>query len=90
MSIDIEYDGVYPNLCAGMLQVVVAGVCWQFPERCLSSGGSVFFDEDGHEEVEGGPWTIVRWPARFPDNRKRDVEAAVNEQIPWGCCGGCI
>lgn len=90
MDIKIEYDGKFPNLCAGTLVVTVAGRRWSFPSYCLSSGGSVWFDGEWSEHVESGTWSINDWPDGFPSEHKEAVEDAVNAEIPHGCCGGCI
>jgi hypothetical protein len=89
-NIIIKYDGDYPNLCSGKLIVIVDGKEWIFPDWCLSSGGSVWFSDDWEEHVEEGAWTITNWPKKFPDDLKDKVERRVNEEIPHGCCGGCV
>ncbi len=90
MDIKIKYNGKYPNLCSGKLIVVINGIKWVFPDYCLSSGGSVFFNEDWGEQIESGPWSISEYPEGFPANLKEAVTVAVNDNIPHGCCGGCI
>lgn len=85
MNIKIEYDGEYPCLCSGTLIVYIKYV---FPEYCLNSGGSIGFSWDYN--VTKGPWTITKWPKDFPENLKDKVLEKVNNEIPWGCCGGCI
>ena len=90
MKIEIEYNGNYPNLCRGDLVATIDGERWEFPSYCLSSGGSVWFDDDWNEHVEVGEWTVSDWPTGFPDELKTRVEEAVNENIPHGCCGGCV
>ena len=90
MDIQISYDGEYPNLCSGKLIVYIDGKSWEFPDYCLVSGGSVWFDNDWCEHVEKGPWSIEEWPDGFPDEMKQPVECAVNSSIPLGCCGGCV
>jgi len=89
-EIKIIYDGAHPNLCSGKLIAVVDGVKWVFPDYCLSPGGSIGFDDDWNEHVEQGPWTITEWPGLLPENLKEPIEDAVNEQVEWGNCGGCI
>jgi len=86
----LSYDGQYPNLCSGTLIVTIGSTEWVFPSHCLSSGGRVTFDENWSENVEQGEWTINQWPEGFPENLKYIVEQKVNEEIPWGCCGGCV
>jgi len=90
MSIKVQYDGSYPNLCSGKLILTIDNKRWVFPDYCLSSGGSVSFDEDWQEDVTSGPWAISEWPEGFPEDLKEAAEDAVNAEIDWGCCGGCI
>jgi len=90
VKIEIEYNGNYPNLCRGDLVATIDGKRWEFPSYCLESGGSVWFDDDWNEHVEVGEWTVSDWPTGFPDELKTRVEEAVNENIPHGCCGGCV
>jgi len=86
----IEYDGGYPNLCRGTLVVIINGKRWKFSDYCLSSGGCIIFDKDWVEHVGHGPWSIYEWPKNFPKKYKEEVLQEINEQIPWGCCGGCV
>jgi hypothetical protein len=72
------------------LIVTIDGKRWEFPSHCLSSGGSVWFDDEWVEHVESGPWSISDWPEGFPNAYKKAVKAAVNAEIPKGCCGGCV
>lgn len=86
----ISYDGDYPNLCSGVLTLELDGNPIEFPSHCLSSGGSVWFDGDWQEHVESGPWSIGEWPEWFPEELKREAVELVNDNIPEGCCGGCV
>lgn len=89
--IKVNYDGSYPNLCSGKLVVVLDGREWEFPPYCLHSGGGVWFSDDYAEVyVEDGPWSIDEWPEGFPEEDKEAVVERINEEIPWGCCGGCV
>jgi len=90
MDIKIEYNGKYPNLCSGNLTVTIDGKEWIFPDYCLLSGGSVWFDENWSDHVSSGPWEIDEWPEGFPEELKEDVLCSINNEIAWGCCGGCI
>ena len=89
-KIKIKYTGEYPNLCSGKLTVYVGKRKWNFGEYCLSTGGRVWFDKECNEHVEHGEWTITKYPKKFPKELKNKVEELVNNQIPYGCCGGCI
>lgn len=90
MNIKIEYDGKYPNLCSGHLVVIIDGKKWIFPNYCLTSHGSACFDDDNEELICQGDWSIDGWPTDFPENLKTIVAQEVNEEIPHGCCGGCL
>lgn len=89
MEIKIDYDGKFPVLCFGKLSVTIDGREWKFPSNCLSPGGQVGFDE-GMSFVKKGPWEIDQWPKDFPEILKLHVIHAVNEQVEWGNCGGCL
>lgn len=90
-KIRIEYDGAYPCLCMGHLKVYIDDVLWDFGKYCLSSGGAVLGGPpDWDFEVTSGSWSIEDWPEGFPEDMKEAVLEAVNCEIPWGCCGGCI
>lgn len=80
--IKIEYDGKYPNLCSGNLIVIIDDKKWQFPRRCLRSGGEINWSE--------GDWEVLCWPEEFPENLKAVVVTEINKQIPPGCCRGCF
>lgn len=92
MNIKIEYDGKYPCLCMGHLKVWIDDKLWEFGKFVLSSGGCVTHDEDWNFEVEEGEWSIpdYSWPKDFPEHLKEKVIEKINEEIPHGCCGGCI
>jgi len=86
----VSYDGEFPNLCSGNLVLAIDGEEVKFPPYCLSSGGSVSFTEDWDEIVTSGSWSIRDFPEDFPDELKAEAERLVNENIPNGCCGGCV
>ena len=89
-DIQITYDGSFPNLCSGDLVVSLEEQKWVFPYHCLSSGGNVSFDSDWNENVTQGEWSINEWPENFPEDMKDLVLEKINEEIPYGCCGGCV
>lgn len=84
----ISYDGDYPNLCSGTLVLKIDGEEVKFPKYCMRSGGGVWFDDDWNAYTCGGPWSI-----EVPDEYKylkQEIEDVVNENVEYGCCGGCI
>ena len=86
----ISYDGAYPNLCRGTLVLEFEGVRYEI-EDCLLSGGRVWFDVDWKEYVEEGLWSVD--DDKLPEILKpyaKYIECLVNENVPLGCCGGCI
>jgi len=85
----ISYDGEYPNLCSGTLILNLNGKDVVFPNYCLSSGGSVSFD-DWCENVTKGEWGINEFPAGFPTELQQKAIDLVNDNIQQGCCGGCV
>ena len=87
----ISYDGAYPNLCRGTLVFVIGGER-RTAKYCLSSGGSVWFDDDRSEHVESGPWNLDDNDA-FSDMTLAEKErllVLIDEHVEQGCCGGCI
>ena len=90
MQIEISYNGCFPNLCSGDLEVTIDGVKYEFPQYCMVSGGHIYMDDDGDYNRELGEWDISEWPEGFPEEYKQPVLDKINEEIPWGCCGGCI
>ena len=75
----------------GHLKVYIDDTLWDFGKYCLFSAGAVM---GGSPEwgfvVIAGQWAINDWPEGFPEHMKDVVLSAVNAEIPWGCCGGCI
>lgn len=87
MKIEIKYDGKWPNLCRGHLIVVIDGKDWDFGEYVLKSGGTTNWKTG---ERTKGPWTVKNWPDNFPEGLKEAVVSKINDEIEWGCCGGCL
>ena len=84
----VSYDGAYPNLYSGLLVLKINGQVREFPRYCLHSGGSAWFDDDWNGHVEYGKWSIS-----LPEDLeplREEIEECVNENIPYGCCGGCL
>lgn len=84
----VSYDGAYPNLCSGKLIVEINGEIVDLG-HCLCSGGRVWFDSEWDEHVDDGPWTVYNIPKKYK-KYEQEIEDVVNENVPWGCCGGCI
>ena len=94
----ISYDGVYPNLCSGVLVLKVNGEERKFgysegmskPFWC--SGGRGYFSFDWSEaHIYQGDWTVDEY--ELPDDLRpyaKEIVDIINENIEHGCCGGCI
>jgi len=86
----VSYNGKYPNLCSGQLIMELDGNKIIFPKYCLLSEGSVSFTDNWDEVVTQGAWSITSFPKYFPEELKQEAKDLVNENIEFGCCGGCI
>ena len=93
-QIKIKYDGDFPNLCSGRLEVWLDDEYYDFGEFVLESGGSCYWDSEENEEiVTAGEWTFRSYakpPKNFPKEYLPHVLEKINQEIPWGCCGGCL
>lgn len=85
----VSYDGAYLNLCTGQLVLKINGQVREFSRHCLQSGGTVWFDNDWNAHIENGRWSIDPPPEDLEPLRK-EIEECINENIPHGCCGGCV
>ena len=83
----VSYNGEYPNLCSGELVLRIDGKEVNFGS-CLCSGGYVIFDDNWCEHVGCGEWS-VDVPEEFAQYAD-EITEVVNDNVPWGCCGGCV
>lgn len=86
----IDYSDPAHNRCSTDVTLKLGDREWYMPSGSLSSGGSVSFDENWSEEVTSGPWTVNEWPDDLPEDARPYALEAINETVPWGCCGGCV
>lgn len=84
----ISYDGTYPCLCMGTLTIKIKGKTYKL-KNCLLSGGSVRFDENWEAYVTSGDWELRNLPEELIKYQK-EITQLVNDNVPYGCCGGCI
>lgn len=86
----MSYNGHYPHLCMGVLTLKLDGETVELYSP-LESCGRAFVAENGDEVVEKGQWKIN--PAFVPAEFREyipEIENVVNNNVPHGCCGGCI
>ena len=93
----VNYTGSYPNLCSGILTLEIDGLeytfGWEYNKPIdfrpfWYSGGGI---TNNYESTYGGEWKIDvnNLPEQF---RKyaQEIDRVFNENVEWGCCGGCI
>ena len=83
----VSYDGEYPCLCYGILKIEVARKIWELEDALVSNGGYRITD-DGDDYCTTAPWS-VDLPVQLKPYEK-EITDVVNENVAWGCCGGCI
>lgn len=83
----VSYNGEYPNLCHGTLVVKIDGKQIEIPPYYIVSGGCVTYD-NGDFDIEYGAWE-VDVPESLIEYQE-EIERVMNENVPFGCCGGCI
>lgn len=100
----VNYTGRYPNLCSGVLTLEIEGKKYTFGpawKECdfpcfWTSGGSVWCNS----ESEGT--THAPWDSRYADHECNKIDEffgegaaekfldVMNENVDYGCYGGCI
>lgn len=89
----ISYDGAYPSLCSGTLVVRILGNIVKFGygednPPFWQSGGCIDYTFLG---VEVGAWKLDI--GELADKYKpyaQELIKVFNENVEYGCCGGCI
>lgn len=92
----MSYNGKWPNLCSGHLTLDIDGKIYQFGYDLplldfWRSGGCATFTGDWEEVVTCAPWIGV--PGNLPEWLRPHVDELMkvfNENVPFGCCGGCL
>lgn len=84
----VSYNGKFPNLCRGTLIIRVNGEEVAL-KSYLCSSGQCWFDKDLNGHVETGDWRLSQLPDNLEPYRE-EILKVVNENVPYGCCGGCI
>lgn len=85
-----SYDGKVPNLCSGTLTLTLDGVDIVFPTHCLFSEGTIKKLNKKGDQIIKGSWIIREFPRNFPKELEKRALDLINENIPYGCCGGCL
>lgn len=87
---NIEYVGIIEKpwaLCGSHIILKINGEEIEF-DHILSSGGYVSWGDDG-DHIEHGPWSIGDLP-EYLEQYEEEIAKVINDNVDWGCCGGCI
>lgn len=87
----IKYTGKWPTLCSGDLYFKVNDKKYKIGG--LFPGGEVGFKGgySGESYIKKGPWRLPDY--NFSEELKpykRLITKMVNENVEYGCCGGCL
>lgn len=98
----VSYSGRFPNLCSGVLTLMIDGEMVRFGHdysqyRSWETDGNypAFWSSGGGltEDYEAccGRWQID--PDKIPERYKHYADGfdeVFNSNVEYGCCGGCI
>lgn len=89
----ISYTGKYPCLCSGILTLEIDDKRIQFgyntPNTPFWASGGGF--NPNYENDYQGEWKI--YVDEIPEKYRKyatEIDKVFNENVGWGCCGGCI
>jgi hypothetical protein len=80
----ISYDGKYPNLCSGCLKVMLDGAEYALHYPCCSGGGL-----DKNYCAYSGRWYISKDLDKQFVPYANEIVNWMNDNVSFGCCGGC-
>lgn len=92
----VSYTGRWPSLCAGVLTLRIEGKEYVFGDygdnsydEFWSSGGQCYLTY--RENITKGPWQVNKeeLPKELQEHAD-EIRDVMNDNIPYGCCGGCI
>lgn len=92
----VSYTGKYPNLCSGILTLEIDGVKYTFGDSYKNpkpefkgfwrSGGG--FTDIYDVITEKWQIDVDDLPEQFRQYAV-EIDRVFNENVEWGCCGGC-
>lgn len=94
----VSYKGAWPCLCMGTLTLKINGAKKTFGllhcdyQKFWFSGGAIAMVDDYADfEVIKGDWEIKkRLLPKELQPYADEISKIFNENVPHGCCGGCI
>ena len=100
----VSYTGRWPNLCRGVLTLVIDGeICkfghesgdFDFEKWKYKDGNFDAFWESGGEARYSGttqyPWKVYQ--KKLPEHLEKyalEIDRVFNDNVHFGCCGGCL
>lgn len=97
----ISYTGEYPYLCMGVLTLEIDGKRVKFGNDCTASqnypsfwasGGTCgFYDDYIESYCTSREWEID--VEDIPEQYRKyanEIDECFNDNVPYGCCGGCL
>ena len=98
----ISYTGKYPNLCRGKLTLNIDGDDYTFGNNFIHKdvqfnqfwepGGECGFTND-YTETYGSKSKWIIDVEGLPEQFRKyavEIDMAFNENVEYGCCGGCL
>lgn len=101
----VSYDGEYPHLCSGTLVLLIDGKEYGF-NCLSSGGSTEYEDDDyvtytgewtlDSTEISKGVYVLEAYNDKYPHDITFSAEeidhitSLVNQEVEYGCCGGCI
>lgn len=87
----ISYDGKFPNLCRGTLVLKKGNQEYSVKYALVSGGWCYFTDNYENGFFTSGDWSVNA--SLLPEELAPyvdEIEKLVNDNVPQGCCGGCL
>lgn len=97
----VSYTGKFPNLCRGVLTLNIDGkevkfghvieeYCWQ-TGKYKDDNYNLFWRSGGSIGSHKGEWIIDI--SEIPEQYRKyasKIDEVFNDNVPYGCCGGCV
>ena len=98
----VSYTGSYPNLCRGVLTLEIDGTEYKFGHDYRNYN---WFNEDNYDSFWSSSGGLMpnyegayqeEWRIDVDDIPEQfqkyavEIDEVFNDNVPWGCCGGCI
>lgn len=85
----VSYDGRYPSLCMGTLVLKINGKKISFGDNKNDNYPS-FWRSGGCAGYSSGEWMIAinEIPVKY-QKYAEEIDVVFNNNVRYGCCGGC-